>query len=260
MQGPYKALHDLAEMYWDSQDYRKSMQNKARSMTVDPVFVAMASKAYHDVEDQAAKDMAAELARVAPPEILEWVAESPGIGMELTAKLLGVIGDPYIAYPSHWEKQPGAKGGKKDPKRVPVEDPPFVRNLDKLWAYCGVGDPARKRSAVKDAEDKQAAAFALGNWKAKTTVYMMAVRILQGRRHYEGSKYVKVYDAARAEYEDHPRVHTEPCPQCKGSSQPGQPWKDGHQHAAALRKMGKEILRDLWEAARDAHLREAHQT
>jgi len=48
-------------------------------------------------------------------------------------------------------------------------------------------------------------------------------------------------------------VHTEKCPQCKGSSGPGDPWRDGHYHGAALRKVCKEVLRDLWLAARASH-------
>lgn len=54
------------------------------------------------------------------------------------------------------------------------------------------------------------------------------------------------------------RVHVEVCVRCGPSGkpkQPGEPWSLKHQHMAALRKVGKAILRDLWIAARDAHLR-----
>jgi len=253
MQDQYKTLRAMAELFLDSQGFRKSMANKARSLTVDPAVVAMALQGYQEIEEQLSKDMVKELRRVAPKPILQWIKESPGIGEALVAKLLGIIGDPYIAHPAHWE-------GTGKGNRHLVEGEPFVRNVDKLWAYCGIGDPARKRRTVKDAEDKQAAAFALVSWKAKTTLYMMTVRILQNRRHYEGSHYLQVYDAARAEYDS--RVHAEQCPQCegsgKGNGEPGKPWKAAHQHAAAQRKLAKEILRDLWEAAREAHQAE-HQ-
>lgn len=61
------------------------------------------------------------------------------------------------------------------------------------------------------------------------------------------SPYRDTYEAARATYVD--RVHATECVRCGPSGKPaqiGSPWSDGHQHAAALRLVGKEILRDLW--------------
>ena len=34
---------------------------------------------------------------------------------------------------------------------------------------------------------------------------------------------------------------------------PGSPWRPGHQHAAALRKVGKDFLDDLWREATRLH-------
>ncbi len=45
------------------------------------------------------------------------------------------------------------------------------------------------------------------------------------------------------------KTHTVECVRCGPSgkpAQPGSPWSKGHQHAHALRVVGKEILRDLW--------------
>jgi hypothetical protein len=246
MQDQYLKLRILSEMYFDCQDFRKAMASKAESETVDDV-VAAALKSYKATEDQISKTMVAELRAAAPAPVLAWVRESPGVGEHFAARLLGAIGDPYVAYPMHWEDRPGAGGGAGDPKRALAAGEPYIRNVAKLWAYCGYGDPVRKRRAGMTAAE----AAALGNWKAKMILRLLAESCLRQRHSHPGSRYVLAYDAARGQYAG--RVHAAKCPQCKGSSEPGQPWKDGHQHAAALRRVAKEILRDLWEAARDAH-------
>jgi hypothetical protein len=243
MDNGYKSLKAPSELFWDCQEFRKAMENKARSGEVDPELVATAAGHYRAVEKLASKVMVTELRRTAPAPVLAWIRESPGIGEHLAAKLLGAIGDPYIARPMHWEERPGAKGGKDDPKRVLAEGEPYIRNVAKLWAICGVGDPARKRRTGMTAAE----AAALGNWKAKTTLRLLAESCVK----QPGSRYEQVYREARERYSG--RVHTAKCVQCKGSTEPGQPWKDGHKNAAALRKVAKEILRDLWEAAREAH-------
>ncbi len=64
------------------------------------------------------------------------------------------------------------------------------------------------------------------------------------------SPYRDVYDSARVLYAS--RVHAEPCIRCGPSGHPaaeGSPWSIGHQHAAALRKVGKEIVKDMWIAS-----------
>ena len=235
---PYLRLRVLSEMYWDAQDYRKANANRQRSETVvDMPEVLEADRLVRSAEDQLSKAMVRELRAVAPQSILDWRSDSPGVGEHLLARLLGAIGEPYYATPAHWE-------GKGRGERKLVWDQPFIRNIDKLWAYCGVGDPSRKRRKGMSAED----GAALGNPRAKVILRLIA----ESCTKQVGSRYEIVYRKAREDYES--RVHTEACPQCKGSSQPGQPWKAGHQHAAALRKVAKEVLRDLWEADRADYL------
>jgi hypothetical protein len=67
------------------------------------------------------------------------------------------------------------------------------------------------------------------------------------------SAYRAVYDEARAQYAE--KLHAAPCVRCGPSgkpAQPGSPWSAGHQHAAALRRVSKAVLKDLWAASRDA--------
>jgi hypothetical protein len=65
-----------------------------------------------------------------------------------------------------------------------------------------------------------------------------------------GWVYRQLYDDARRRYAAH--THAAPCIRCGPSGRPaavGSPWSKAHQHAAALRLVGKTILRDLWRAA-----------
>ena len=235
-EGTYDRLRVISEMYWDVQESRKANANRERAGEVlDLPDVAAAVAAIREAEEKLSRAMVHELRACAPATILEWRAESPGVGEHLLARLLGVIGEPYLAYPAHWE-------GEGKGKRKLVWDKPFIRNLDKLWAYCGYGDPSRKRRKGMSAGD----AAALGNWRAKAILHIIVESCIK----QPGSRYDIVYRKAYEEYKD--RIHIGPndCPQCKGSTKPGQPWKPGHINGAAFRKTAKEILRDLWEADR----------
>lgn len=144
----------------------------------------------------------------------KWVADYPGVGEKLIARLIAEIGDP----------------GERP-------------NVAKLWAYCGVGDPARKRSKGMTQEE----ALKLGNPKAKKICWLI------------GESFVKVnrgpgreaYDAAREKYAD--RVHEKACVRCGPAGKPalpGSPWSLKHQHEAAKRYAVKMFLKDLWVASR----------
>src|SRR2546430_2032494 len=103
----YKALKAAAELFTDCQDFRKSMENKARSGQVDPQLVAIAAEHYKVIEHAASKAMVAELRVTVPATVLAWRKGSPGVGEHYLAKLLGCIGDPYVAVPMRWETRAG---------------------------------------------------------------------------------------------------------------------------------------------------------
>ncbi len=155
-----------------------------------------------------------------------WAKGVRGLGELSIARLIATIGDPYIATPHHWEDG------------VCVEDEQRPRTVSQLCQFCGVGNPNLKRAKGMT----QAEAFKLGNPRAKKQLYLIAGSFLKaGNRD--------VYDAARAEYAE--RKHERPCPQCHAIA--GDPWRDGHKHMAAMRKVEKRFLRDLWLAARALH-------
>lgn len=145
-----------------------------------------------------------------------------------------------------WAK--GIKGvGEKSIARLiaHVGDPGERPNVAKLWSYCGLGDPARKRRKGMTQEE----AFKLGNPAAKKQCWLIGEAFVKTR----SGPYRAVYDAAREQYGD--RVHTEACVRCGPAGKPaptGSPWSLKHQHEAAKRKAVKAFLKDLWIASRQA--------
>lgn len=153
--------------------------------------------------------------------LIGWVKRSKGVGEKQAARLLAVIGDPY------WNG---------------LHDRP--RTVSELWAYAGysvVGGEAQRRRKGQ-----------LSNWsdKAKSRAFLMAQSCVKAL----GGDYRAVYDAAREQYAE--AVHATPCVRCGPAGKPaeaGSPLSAGHQHARALRRVSKEILRDLWIEARAVH-------
>lgn len=145
-----------------------------------------------------------------------FVKRHNGLGNKTVARLLAAVGDP--AYNSF------------------TGEP---RMLSQLWQYAGHG------SESKFTKGQQS----FWNSEAKTRLFIIAERCkVTGKQ--SGSKYRDIYDNRKAETEG--KRHTTACAQCK-HAEPGDPWKDGHREADALRITGKEILRDLWLEARKYH-------
>jgi len=156
--------------------------------------------------------------------------DQPGIGERTIARLFGEIGHPILAFPCHWEE-----GKEGEDKKVLISDEPFMRRVSDLWSYCGHGDPARKRVKGMTQDD----AFGLGSPLAKSLVFLLADIAMKNPggltptgKVKERSPYRSVYDTKKEHY-----VANRP------------EWTPGHRHAAALRVTGKEILRDLYNAA-----------
>jgi hypothetical protein len=237
----YDELHFYAEMFQDSQDFRKAADNKIRSSTVSAQFIT--ADFYKKAEEELSKAMRKCMRQTVVPQILTWQKANGGIGEHLLARLLGETGDPYIAIPHYWE------GAGKN--RVLMQEDPRPRTIGQLWSYCGHGDPERRIHKGATAEQL----MACGNPGAKMIVHLLAESCVKQLRNGEPtSVYREIYDEARTTYAD--RKHAKDCVRCGPSGKPaklGSDWSLAHQHAAAIRKVGKEILRDLWLAARDAH-------
>lgn len=188
-----------------------------------------------------------------------WVKAQKGVGDKQAARLLAAIGDPYIN---------AAKGAP--------------RTVSALWAYCGLhvlpgqrasdtqaapaGDQHRDTDqGLNDAQLGSVGAAAKrrrgerANWstKAKMRAYLVAESCMKtGKcpqcRDGHAPAVAQQRDAVAAcacspfrRTYDTRRAHT-------AITHPD--WSDGHSHNDALRITAKEILKQLWRAARDWHL------
>ena len=231
-----RLLRVYASGFHDAQQARIALGNRLKASAISPDLVKDLEKGMRDTEAALQKRVVGTFKRLFP-ELAEWAENTPGIGINTVALLCGTIGDPYIARPHHWEPNPEWTEGSDKPKRILVPDPPFVRKVSQLWAYCGVGDPERKRRVGMSAED----AAALGNQRAKVVIHrIMISTFMQNGVKGVRSPYRDLADELIAEYEQ-----TRP------------DWRPIERQGAALRKVKKAILKDIWLVQRDAHMQVA---
>jgi hypothetical protein len=150
-----------------------------------------------------------------------WVKAQKGIGLKQAARLLASVGDPY------WND---------------AEERP--RLVSELWSYCGF-------AVRQDGTAPRRAKGAKANWSqdARKRAYLISCSIVKTTGPWR-----ELYDAGRAQYAE--SVHPAECARCgpaKKPAQPGSPLSDGHKHARALRKVSKEVLRQLWTESRRLH-------
>ena len=183
----------------------------------------------------------------------QWAKGIAGLGDKQFARFLGVTGDPYVRGVIDYGDG--------------ITAAPYPRTLGQWRAYCGHGDPGRRPFTGMS----QADAKALGNRTAKMRAHLIAEQFMKsvggtdaGGAVKPRSPYRDVYEAARETYST--RVHEAECRNRSRFSpngcgirehpewgEPGSPWRDGHQHAAALRLVAKTFLDDLYAEAKRLH-------
>ena len=169
-----------------------------------------------------------------PPSLRNLQNTEPGLGEDSFARILGHLGDPLIATP-HWWEGTGSN-------RVLMQGDPYVRTVSQLWQYCGHGRPGRVSKGASAAE-----LAALGSPTLKMLLHLQATWCMRHKGRYRD-----LYVSTREAVKD--KTHSVPCVRCGPSGRPaaeGTPWPIGHQHAHALRIVGKEILRDMWLARKE---------
>lgn len=168
-----------------------------------------------------------------------WGIHQKGVGEKQFARLLATIGDPY------WND---------------LHNRP--RTVSELWAYTGnsVVHPAGQPSY--DSHGSSAGGVAPKrtkghkvNWStnARMRVWLITGSCLKAQGHY-----ADVYYAARDKYAD--ATHSNDCVRCGPAGKPalaGSALSGAHQHARALRAIGKEVLRDVWTASKALHQADA---
>ncbi len=233
-------LRVWVEMFHDAQLQRIATTNRAERGGVDPGLYQPYLEVIERAENTARLGMIRCYRRVVPAPIREWQKDEKGVGDKTLARLLGHLGHPVHATPHHWEGT--------GTKRVLIADEPYDRTVTQLWQYCGHGDPARRVHKGMTAPELAG----LGKPDLKMLVHLLAEKcMMQKPKPGEPAPlYREVYDTRRLVTAE--RLHTTPCVRCGPSGKPaaeGTPWNDGHKHADALRIVGKELLRDLWQIA-----------
>ncbi len=223
----YLSLRAIAEVYEDIQRVRIAVFNRIDRAPIDSEILSAAlggiatfdkgGKVNGGSEHRIALLLHRTFRKVVEPEIRAWAKDTIGVGEHMLARLLGVIGHPVHTTVHDWEGD--------GEERVLFVKGQMERRVSDLWSYCGHGDPNRRRRKGMSAKETAL----LGSPRAKMIVHLMAESCLKAKAR---SPYGPVYDFARAKYE----------------ARDG--WTPMHQHNAALRLVGKEILRDLWTAAR----------
>lgn len=185
----------------------------------DPTVAVLAKYAdeMNKMEERLIRDLQKQM-RAHP--LAGWVKREKGVGEKQAARLLEAVGDPY------WNS---------------LHSRP--RTVSELWAYCGY--------SVKEGAAQRRKKGEKSNWssEAKMRAFLMAESCIKTKGRYRD-----VYDDARAQYEN--AVHPTDCVRCGPAGKPalaGSPLSAGHQHARALRRVAKEILKDLWTEAKAVH-------
>lgn len=145
-----------------------------------------------------------------------------GVGEKTLARLMACIGDPYLR---------------------PLDDGSYTpRTVGQLWAYCGMHTIANKDGEIVAAK-RMKGVQANWNTEAKTRLFLLSQNLLrQGiRKDKDGNQFaVTEYGQLYLDRRAHTAVtHHE--------------WNPGHGLNDALRIMGKELLKQLWQAAREIH-------
>lgn len=145
-----------------------------------------------------------------------------GVGEKTLARLMACIGDPYLR---------------------PLDDGSYEpRTVSQLWAYCGMHTMPNNDGEIIAAK-RMKGVQANWNTEAKTRLFLLSQNLLrQGiRKDKDGNQYaVTEYGQLYLDRRAHTAVtHPE--------------WNPGHGLNDALRIMGKELLKQLWQAAREIH-------
>lgn len=258
----FDELRVLAESFEDAQKARIAIENRLRSGMVPEEVSAMLLSSAKATEHAVGLEMRRAFRRAAP-EVYAWVKETIGLGDQLMARLLGAIGHPVWAYPMTWVegyRPDGHECGptcKKEGEKHLIALEPFRRNVGKLWAYCGHGDPTKRRRKGMTQDE----AFGLGNPRAKTLIHLLAESCMKQKGSPAGSVSTTKAIALEPEADDAVKQATpalstrrrspyrDTYDQAREKYADREDWSDGHRHNAALRFTAKAILKDLWLVA-----------
>lgn len=221
------------------------------------------------------------------PGVDAWQQREKGVGEKLLARLLGHMGHPRFAQPYHWDDrklvadppfertvaQLRSYCGHGDPSRKKRKGMsqveafalgnPHLKMLVHLLAEATMKrtlpmefpEPNSEAAGCADLNHQEPNLFPRSRHHAvpggvSVPDHNQFAPDTQPGGVVVGYTYRFLYEQRRAQTTE--RTHASDCVRCGPSGKPalvGSPWSAAHQHADALRVIGKAILRDLWEAA-----------
>lgn len=253
MNRDYWQLKAAASNYYDAYRLTTRLTNRLKALQRlgisttgtplgDPALAAQLETAEKG-RDESAKILRKLYKQVAPPAIVKFQEETPGIGDLLMAQLVGVVGDFKSYTEAWWEENPdtddqsppdsqSSSDGERPEKRVLVLGETKTVGVREIWTYCGHGDANARRRKGGTQEEM----FAAGNPQAKMLVHLMAQFALRktgkpdknGRQSAMCPYYPKYLEWKEKAAANHPE------------------WKPLRVHNHAIRKTGKAILKDIW--------------
>ena len=281
MNEEYWQLRAASRNYFDSHQITTRLTNRqkalARAGHVEPVLNEQLAIA-DDGRKRIGKELTRLYTQIAPPAIVKFQKETPGLGELYVSQLIGCVGDFRTFTEAWWEESSGGDedgigddhdshtlngnshttsdshssddSQRKTEKRVLVTGAVLTCGVRDIWSYCGHGDASRKRRKGMT----QTEAFAAGSPLAKSIVHMIAdfsVRFngkedKNGRPRAMSPYYPKYLEWKAQAALAHPKIIDQFGAEVKGSG-----WTPGHCHNHAIRKVGKAILKDLWRVQHD---------
>jgi len=249
----FATLRIWAESFHDAQKARVALVNRMERGGIDSDLLAGHKDQLLASEHAFRLAMRRSYRRVVRaymPSVEDWQKGHFGIGEDTLARILGHLGHPLIAQPYVWTDT-APDGHVCDPARCGVRHlvalEPYARSLRQLWSYCGHGAPLRRRKGMTQDD-----ALALGSPQLKMLVHLLAEATIKcGPQPGIDPHAIPVPAGSTALPSEQPdRFRYRIIYDTRRATTTDRDWTPGHSHADALRIVGKEILRDLWTAAK----------
>lgn len=286
--GGFDELRVFAECFEDTQKVRISLSNRIggaerRHIRVPPDAIMPAMQAAELTEHQFKLAMVRCYRRVVPAEIRAWQESTLGVGDHSMARLLGVIGHPVWANPYHWEGDGADRVLIPDPpfRRTVSQLWSYcghgdatrrkVKGMTAEEAF-GLGSPRAKKLTWFIATTAIKSKNSHGGYGHPWVQIDTTEASSEPTPNADAPGGVTPFDGGQ----DGPDTHSRDAPVEPSSAvakDPATPimsaplrnlrdvyeegrvkyqarteWTDGHRHNAAIRLVGKEMLRQLWLA------------
>jgi hypothetical protein len=262
----YWQLRTASRNYYDAYRLSTRISNRLRALArageaFDPDLHAQLD-GVNAMKDDSQKILTRVYRAVAPPKVRAFQRDTLGIGEVWMARLIGEVGD-FVSYTEAWWEDTSQAGGPDSdgddffrsdddtpiPKRVLAIGEVRTTGVRELWAYCGHGDPERRRRRNQSQDE----ALASGNPAAKMIVHQMAEFALRSNgvpdKNNKPRGATPYYMAVKPGANEYPLTYLN----ARAHAEELHPdWKPGHVYNHAVRLVGKAILKDLWRVQHGA--------